>query len=124
MRRIKRTGFWIAGLLATAGWTWLLVEQSGQPLPVALALGAIGIVGAFWGDAILFPAPRPSTPPAAPGRMPRDEVLEQAGNWAKDPSATPAPRPVGRPRSVTSRPPGTGAAPRWANPGIPLSKPD
>jgi hypothetical protein len=93
-RRPLRLLFWLLGLGATAAWTLLLMRLTALPVPAELVLGAMGLVGVFWGDAVLFPKPRDPGLPSAPGRLPREQALAEAGSWARERHATPAPRPT------------------------------
>lgn len=67
--------FWVAGLSGLALWTAAIIAVTNLPLMVQLALGGMGLVACFWGQAVCFPHERAVIAPSSPGRMARDEIL-------------------------------------------------
>jgi hypothetical protein len=114
--------FWLLGITVTVSWTCLLFLFTHLPLPAALALGAAGIVGCAWADAVLFPRTRPEAVAAA-GGLTREQAPERAEGWAGQPDAERRPARPAIPRPAGCRP-GTGPGPSWNEAGQAFARPD
>ncbi len=100
MPKSSKAFYWVAASTGVIAWTGAIIGVAQLPLITELALGAMGIVGAVWGHAVLFPSDRPLGEVAAPGGASREQVLSAMG-VAAPPSAA---RPASRPRPRTNLP--------------------